>query len=386
MTRFWCALTTALVLAACNPAVAPLRVDGGSVVKEADERRLWRAADEHEARLNASALVLREPALDVYLDSVVQALVPANFVAEDFAPRVRVLDSPYLNAFALPNGALYLHTGLLVRLESEAEVATLVGHELAHVLMRHGLRRVRSVKQTSALLGTVGVALPLVGLLGAVGAEAALAGYGRDLEGQADSLGFTLIRDAGYDVGDATGVFRHLLQDVQQTARDEPFFFGTHPRLRERIAMYEALAARVDSAGGRREATRYRAAVEHLVPDVAKADLDAGRYGPARSLLGRYLARHPADAPALTLMADALRLDPDARDLPEAETLYRRALASDDGWSPGWRGLGQLLRAQERGAEAADAFATYLRLHPTAPDRGFLEVYIQAERIPTPAP
>ncbi|WP_165680635.1 M48 family metalloprotease [Metapseudomonas otitidis] len=112
-----------------------------------------------------------------------------------------VIDSPDLNAFALPGGYIYVHRGLLAYLGSEAELAAVLAHEIGHVTARHGARQ-RSQSQAwgaigqVAALGTgVGAVADATQLLGG----ALVRGYGREMELQADELGLQYLARSGYD-------------------------------------------------------------------------------------------------------------------------------------------------------------------------------------------
>ncbi|MDQ5980896.1 MAG: beta-barrel assembly-enhancing protease, partial [Verrucomicrobiota bacterium] len=123
-----------LACAGCESTnVAPLT--GEATVLAGDEQRLWQRAREESATLDRSGLVVNDPALDDYLNGVLARLY------RDPLPRgarlhLRVLTDPTLNAFALPDGALYIHTGMLARLENEAQFATVLAHELTHTTHR----------------------------------------------------------------------------------------------------------------------------------------------------------------------------------------------------------------------------------------------------------
>ena len=115
--------------------------------------------------------------------------------------RFTVIDSPDINAFALPGGYIYIHRGLLAYLNSEAELAAVLGHEVGHVTARHS---VQQQSQSSAwdLLGqavAVGTGIGAVADLGNVLGSAFVRGYGRDMELEADGLGAQYLARSGYD-------------------------------------------------------------------------------------------------------------------------------------------------------------------------------------------
>lgn len=112
-----------------------------------------------------------------------------------------VIDSPDINAFALPGGYIYIHRGLMAYLSSEAELAAVLGHEVGHVTARHGVRQ-QSQSTAWGILGQavamgtgVGAAADVTGVLG----NAVVRGYGRDMELEADGLGAQYLARGGYD-------------------------------------------------------------------------------------------------------------------------------------------------------------------------------------------
>ena len=112
-----------------------------------------------------------------------------------------VIDSPDINAFALPGGYIYIHRGLMAYLGSEAELAAVLGHEVGHVTARHGVRQQSQstawgVLGQAVAMGTgVGAAADVTGVLG----NAVVRGYGRDMELEADGLGAEYLARGGYD-------------------------------------------------------------------------------------------------------------------------------------------------------------------------------------------
>jgi len=104
-----------------------------------EEKRLLARAKELDQELDRKGMLLETPALLNYVRSIGQPLVPKEAAGiVDF--KFHILRSPVVNAFALPNGSIYLSVGLLARLENEAELAQVMGHEIAHVVLRHGLK------------------------------------------------------------------------------------------------------------------------------------------------------------------------------------------------------------------------------------------------------
>lgn len=363
-----------LALSGCETTnVAP--ADSASAVLEADEARLWQRAREEQATLDASGFIAAAPEATRYLDELLARLQDQP-LAHGARLRARIVIDPSVNAFALPDGAIYIHTGLLARLANEAQLATVLSHELTHATHRHALRGHRQLKNqtnffASFAIGTGG----LGGLLGWLGASSAISGYSQELETEADELGFAAMRRLGYDVRESVAVFRTLQSESRRSKAKEPYFFASHPRLTERLANFERLiAALPESArGGRIGTDEYVATMLPLFIVNAHAAAQAGDYDAALHSTGRALAADPQDAPALLAKAEILRRRAAGSDLDEALALYRTLAAHPEAPAEAQRGLGLLLFKRGDRAAAAEAFRAYLSLRPQANDRGHIE-------------
>ena len=335
-----------------------------------DEARLWREAAAEEARLEASGFVVSLPETEAYLNQVL-----ARLVAHEDVPvgqlRARVITDPALNAFAMPNGTIYLHTGLLGRLKNEAQLATILAHELTHVVDRHGVLQYRHFRTNTALASALSAGAGGYGsLLGAFGAAAAITGYSRNLERDADVQGYQRVLAAGYDVHAGQLVFDVLIEESIRSDLKEPFFFGSHPKLKERIAnSFEFLQASPPTASSTRIGERD---YENTLPPVLRLDAAAamriGDFTGADSTLLRLELIAPDDAEGAFLRGEWYRKHDTAPDLNQAVESYRRATLRNPMFGPAWRGLGITLGGIGRESEGARALQRYLRLAPTASD------------------
>lgn len=155
-----------------------------------------------------------DEALQRYVQSVGDALGKVSH-RKELVYRFTVLDSPVINAFALPGGYIYITRGLMAYLNSEAELAAVLGHEIGHVTARHGVRQ-QSASQAANIGYTIGsILLPelrgagsqnLFNILGG----ALLSGYGREHELESDGLGAEYLARSGYDPKAMLDVIRVL--------------------------------------------------------------------------------------------------------------------------------------------------------------------------------
>jgi len=351
-----------------------------------EERMLWNRCEEEQQVLERSGFLLELPALETYLTQVVARLAAADGI-DPAIFRVQVLRDASLNAFAYPNGRMYIHTGLLARMFNEAQLAAVLGHEMTHVTNRHALHSMRGLKAKTGLLAmvssTAGDYRGVVELLGGLGTLAAISGYSRGLETEADDVGWHRMAACGYDTGEAPAVFRVLMADLADHERKEPYFFGSHPRLEDRLRNFERLNAehrkKKDVPPGDKAEARFQAAVLPVLLVNGELEMRAGRPVAARDQLWRYRAAPSSltDVRARWLIAENERLDRKDGNLPEARRILGEAIALESGFAPPYRTLGLIeFRAGERVAAAAH-LRRFLELEPGAIDRAYLEAYIE---------
>jgi len=208
-------------------------------------------SEEEEARIGAEAAreIQREfgyydrlPGLRAYVNEVGRKLA-ARTPRQNVNYRFEVLDSPVINAFALPGGYVYVTRGILARMSSEDELAAVLGHELTHVAARHTASQLSRQRMAGFGLGVLSILNPDLArsASGLVDASLALAflGYSRDLEAQADEFGITYMEEAGYNPRGAAKMFRMFLaiEDGEPGAMER--FLMSHPPTRDRLAYAE---------------------------------------------------------------------------------------------------------------------------------------------------
>ena len=220
------ALTAALLLSHC----AQVPLDGSrshEPLPRQDEIVL--GVEAQQAVLQEYAL-LDHPALQAYVDAVGQRLArqsPRASLAWHFS----VVDSPDVNAFSLPDGRVYLARGILPYLNSEAELAAVIAHEIGHVVARHGLQR----RDAPVVDGIGSVLAPVdaeadAPLLRAL-ASARSSGYGREHELEADRLGAGYLADGGYPAQamiDAVGALENQAAAARARGVSSGTYHGVH--------------------------------------------------------------------------------------------------------------------------------------------------------------
>jgi len=392
-------------------------------------------ADLLDVRLERDGLVLADESANAYVRRIGRSLIPQGLELERVSWRFRILRDPQPNAFALPNGSIYVTTGLMTLIDNESQLAAIIAHELTHVMRRHTYVHNRSNRKkfmTMNVMAAVGAYAP-GGIVGAVIMVvttvapfimiATIYGYSRDLEREADLKGIDMMISAEYPPEEMVNVMKLLDKDFE--GENIRLFYNDHPSLDERIKYLSGyLGARADKVTPQMELHRERTAYFQNVEPVMRHDLqlaiNAGRARSALYLAQRLVDFH-ADSENLFWLAESYRtLGPRAPQLTEkeltnsakkdaakkslkrtaeeeerellatpagkdnwqrhqqmAEDLYRRALNAENPAPVVHRGLGMLYEKLERRTDAAAEYEKYLELSPSATDRARIQRRIE---------
>ncbi len=226
----------------------------------------WSPSEEIQIGQDADSQIVaqyglyNDEAVSNYVNDLGQELVGiSHFRREGIDPvfgsmrfHFRVLDSPVVNAFALPGGFIYVTRGLLAHLENEAQLAVVLGHEIGHVVGRHGSKAMwRQQFGTGALLlGAIGGQAVFGGNtaenvmnLGGTATQLLFLKYGRGAESESDQLGVEYAALTGYDASQAAAFFRSLKRLGEQSGQELPGLLSSHPDPGDREAyMHERSA------------------------------------------------------------------------------------------------------------------------------------------------
>lgn len=345
-------------------------VEEGSVSPE--EQRLWHSAEEFQAEMERAGYLHPDRQLQKYLESVLFKLYPE--FRETIS--IHVVKSTSLNAFALPNGALYINTGMLARLENEAQVATVLAHEGVHFIYRHGFQQRQSLKQSSAFGLGIGMVLGVPGL-GELAAISSVYGFSKELEREADSEGFRRLSEAGYATDQAAVTFEFLQAEVDALKIEEPYFFSSHPRLQERIDSFRALAADYPEGEGVVGKERYQKQVGKLRLELLDDYLSQKSFQSLFLILERPDAFERYPASAWFYLGEAYRLRNQEGDRKKSLQALLKAKRLAPEFAPTYRALGIYYMKEEKPEEAIANFRKYLQVVPQAGDRGYIEYYLQ---------
>jgi predicted Zn-dependent protease len=243
-----CLLASVLMLQSCasNPT------GGADFVLMSEKRELEIGKEEH-AKLMKESQVYQNAELQAYVEKVGKKLAGISHRPE-LEYHFTIIDSPDINAFALPGGYVYVNRGLLDYLTSEAQLAAVLGHEIGHITARHAVRQNTAAK-TSTILSTAVVFATGVSTLGDTAnlfGGALISGYGRDMELEADGLGAEYLVKAGYDPNamvEVISVLKNQEDFMKKNSNQAPAYhglFATHPRNDTRLQQAVAQSANVD--------------------------------------------------------------------------------------------------------------------------------------------
>jgi predicted Zn-dependent protease len=228
---------------------------------------------EHLRIVAAYGGVYENPRLQDMLERTVEKLVAAS-ERPDLKYQVTMLNSPAVNAFALPSGQLYVTRGLIALANDNSELASVLSHEMSHVIARHAAIREYQIRQ-AALVNRVATDLlsdPQLGALALAKSKIALASFSRAQEFEADALGVSISARAGFDPYGAErfltsmGQNQHLRAQRASIDPRAPDFLSSHPATPERIANAVTNARRFASpSGGGRDRAQYLSLLDGMV-------------------------------------------------------------------------------------------------------------------------
>jgi len=375
-------MTCRLARAAACVLIACVPLQGFAIDEQEQRERLLFESQRFEQAIAKQGLLYGDPALDAYLQSVTDRLFPEMPTG---ALRIRVIRDEEMNAFALPSGAIYVNTGALLRMRNEAELASLLGHEVTHVTEEHSLEGARSGKTIAgtAMVLSGGVSAGLGPLLTQLAAYSTMAGFSRSREREADALGLERMARAGYDT-DAMATFFDRVQRefAARKIKEGLYAFATHPRFESRVEATTTEQPAAMPGVVRRE--EYMAATNEVRPGVLEALRDR-RQGTALTFLLGEEGMVDDYAPAgLFLLGEGYRLRAEAGDAERSAEQYRLSIERWPDYAPAWGALGRHYARTGDDAQALRCLEYYLELAPDARDAPFTRQAVEKLRHGAP--
>lgn len=356
MYRFWIMALLGFAglcaFSGCAPKAVPPIGPGTTFQPDEKEQRLWQVAANDSQILRSKGILLEDEALHAYINAVMERILkPDRQAYSPLTARVYVIDCPVVNAFALTNGDVFLHAGILGRMQNEAQLAMLLGHEIAHAIHRHLPQKMEDAYGRTAALSYISVLSTVGGEnvyklatgLSSMVTEAGISGYSRDKEREADSTGLRLVADADYDPMAAAQCFLRVLEATDSKDQHYNALYATHPKMKERLEVCTELAQAMHSEAMDAKdigADRYVAAAGLLIHEDIERHIAQGKYHLAESSARYLLEKRPDDAVAWAYLGEMYRARGNEEDIASACAAYLRAVRLDETQAVALRGLG----------------------------------------------
>lgn len=344
-----------------------------------DEQGLWAEQAEAERKLQDSKLLIRDPAVNAYLRSVL-----CRVTGPDACKNLRLylVRNPGSNAFMSPNGMTVIWSGILLRFRDEAELAAVLGHEFTHFEKRHTLNQWKAARNASGWAAW----LTVLSIGAGAGANfyplfgASVARFNRDQEREADLGGLSMIGSSGYRTMAASDFWAHNREEEDARAaalgvksKKDAYRgpFSTHPMDAERMNYLRAAAQAAPASRNYDGLSEYRTALAPIWPLLIEDQIKLNDFGTSEYLLAN-LARDGWTGPLLYARGELYRYRGQAGDFEAAAGFYRDASAKPDAPAGVWRGLGLALARTGDTTGAKAAIAEYLQRNPDASDKAML--------------
>ena len=378
-------LSLGLTSGCATPPESTVSPVSDQMLANKDEIMLWQKSARAQRAIESKGLIYADQELEDYLNKVVSRLrAQASPVAPQI--RVKVIKNADLNAFAYPNGMIYIHTGLLARMDNEAQLAAVLAHELIHCIQRHALRAYRRFKDQPAFLRVAEHTLSktrglqdIARFMGFSGSMSVMSGYINELEAEADRMGLKLMAAASYDPGEALSLFDRMIAEIEQERQEESFFFGSHLNARQRIENLQNLFASGYTIKGSRikNSKIFLAKLNTLFLDNAGLDIQQGRFQAAKRSVDKYLRIKPDDTRAYFLLGEIYRQRGQADDALNALKSYNQSIFLDPTYAKPHKAIGLIHYKKGQRTLAKKFFELCLQLSPDSPDKAYIQAYLK---------
>src|SRR6267154_2917196 len=258
-----------------------------------------------DKRFEREGLVFLDEPSNAYLQRIGESLLPRDRNLEHVIWQFRALRDPVPNAFALPNGSVYVNTGLIALLDNESQLAAVIAHEITHVLNRHAYLQNRSNRKKYLAIniisaigawnpagGVAGAAIDIIAAVSPFILITTMFGYSRDLEKEADLKGVDVMIIAEYPPEEMVKALTLLSNDIE--GEQLKLFYNDHPQLNDRInylKTYLGSKANKTTAAAelKRERTAYLAKIETVSHHDIQLAINAARFRSATYLSQKFV-------------------------------------------------------------------------------------------------
>jgi len=318
------------------PGVASEDVHRESLIAQAQKR---------EKNMELAGVFVSDSLLEQYLTGVVSKILKND--QKFMTIKVRVIKDISFNAYAAANGSIYVCSGLLARIDNEAQLAALLGHEITHISNDHLALALLNAKKSASSNARVQIGLELflgslANTIGNISLRTAITGYSRDLEREADSIGLIRMACAGYAPIQFRNLFLKLKKAIEEEGIDQPFFFSTHPAISERIDNFYSLTGKDTSKSslGDINTAEFLLAIKNVLAIDGSMRLGRGALDIAEIDFTRVLEINSCDVNALLRLGDIARLRYAPQKSDDAFRWYYMAKSCDCDGGESFKSLG----------------------------------------------
>jgi predicted Zn-dependent protease len=367
MTTRRCIVTLSLLLLAWTaPACAR-----DAAIASPQSQRLWRLAAQEQATLEQRGVILRDASVSIYLETVAKHLWEQ--IDTDLGPpTLKIIMDTRMQAYAFPNGFIFLTTGMLDQIENEDQLAMIIAHEMVHYIRQH----------TAELYDHYRKPAPETGLQYADRPRSA---GGEDIEQkidaaeyQADKEGLSILKSAGYCSPEVLALLSNLMKNMHDQGRS-----GTQERLKNRMAYMKTMLDQtrerstcVSATDGGHE--RYLNRIAPALLANAQSALQRGDWDQADKSISAFQALRQDYARAHFLKGEILRRRSHGVGKNQSIGYYEKALSIDPKFPPAQRALGELHFKAGRYRVAKQYFEAFLSLAPQDDDaREYIKGYLR---------
>lgn len=360
------------------------------------EGGIWYSADKIEAKGRTAGNRIHNKELNAYLNKI------ACDLAGPYCPDMRVylLRVPIFNASMAPNGMMSIYTGFLLRVQNEAQLASVIGHEIGHYIRRHSIQRIEDdiAKREFGMVFGMLMAVAGVPAMSDIMQLAMLSSqyaFSRDNEREADVIGITLLHMNGYDVREAARIWESLSreenpdQDPEEVSTSTPFA-STHPSSGERTITLSAIAEKLQ--GPSKWGVTNKAEFDRIIGPwkfkYLEDEVRLRNWKSSLELLEILRENGHKESEISYFEGEIFRsrdrdADPDAEEEEDREAdtaralkAYEASMSYADAPPEAFRAAGLLYNREKMTTKARRALSDYLRLKPNAHDVKLIEYMI----------
>ncbi|OGW76060.1 MAG: hypothetical protein A2Z72_01675 [Omnitrophica bacterium RBG_13_46_9] len=356
--------------------------------------------------------------ITAYVNRIAKRVMDGVQIDDKTDIKIKIIRDPIVNAFALPNGSIYVHTGALARLENEAQLAFLLGHEISHVDKKDGVYHTHSTHKKTIAYKLVDIILAptsvFFGILGDLTQFAfgilhvsTVTGYSRKIEARADTDSILWVTEKGYDPDEAQTLLEIFLKEKEKyQTGTEIYFLMNHPSNEWRLKNIKSAISKEygDDVKGDVKEEEFLCKMTEVKLYNATLNMKMDRMEHAKDNIEWVLNKFPDNPHAHYLLGEVLRLEAEDKTklkyelnqdkwkelekkskessledgwYKEAMNEYEAALKCDPNYVDSYKGIGHLYYAKKDRENALTYFSRYLAICPDAKDKRYIESLIK---------